>query len=239
MESARHLSMGSLRNPDHIIHPLDFPMNFSSTDAMMPSSEMYMQHTPSSVYSATDFLLLDYDEMMSPRRNSLRSLEIHKQKLNDQQEPHTERFLSSLSNPSFMDGNLPQYDMTPKHMMHDQSPHSQKKTSMRKASTVTKVKTPGGNAFVNKDGKLIRGKPCDSHGCGRRAQSRGHCKLHGGGARCKFIGGCSKSSQGGGYCRSHGGGKKCVFLGCCKGQQRNQFCFQHGGNAQGKFHAAV
>ena len=181
------LSMDSLQNPDHIIHPLDFAMNMNSSEAMMPS-EMYMQHTPS-LYSATDFLLLDYDETMSP----------------------------------------------------DQSPHSQMETSIRKASTVTKVKkTSVVNAFVNKNGKLIRGKPCQwKDGCGNRSQSRGLCKLHGGGARCRFSEGCSKSSQGGGYCRLHGGGKACVFSGCNKGQQRNQFCFQHGGNAQEKYHAAA
>lgn len=87
---------------------------------------------------------------------------------------------------------------------------------------------PGSNTFVNKDGKLIRGKPCDTPGCLKRAQSAGKCKSHGGGARC-VVDGCTKSSQGNGRCRTHGGGKRCNYTGCTKGTQRGGFCYLHGG----------
>lgn len=89
-----------------------------------------------------------------------------------------------------------------------------------------KGKRRSSNTFVNKDGRLIRGKPCEVLYCQKRAQSQGLCKSHGGGKRCS-IEGCGKSSQGGGKCRSHGGGKRCTVLHCTKGRQQGEFCYQH------------
>ena len=83
------------------------------------------------------------------------------------------------------------------------------------------------NTFVNKEGRVIRGKPCSFlGGCYNRAQSGGLCKAHGGGARC-VIDGCTRSSQGNGKCRSHGGGKRCKVEGCVKGCQRGGYCYFH------------
>jgi len=73
-----------------------------------------------------------------------------------------------------------------------------------------------------------KGKKCSTPGCQSRAQSRGLCKNHGGGARCQYPG-CTKSSQGGGRCRTHGGGQRCSVAGCTKGTQRNGLCYVHGG----------
>lgn len=81
--------------------------------------------------------------------------------------------------------------------------------------------------FVNRSGKVIRGKPCSVFECYNRAQSGGKCKAHGGGARCT-VHGCTNSSQGGGFCRTHGGGKKCKIPGCEKGNQRAGYCHLHG-----------
>lgn len=83
------------------------------------------------------------------------------------------------------------------------------------------------NTFINKEGRVIRGKPCSfPAGCYNRAQSGGLCKAHGGGARCN-VDGCNRSSQGRGKCRTHGGGKRCSFKGCEKGTQRKGYCFFH------------
>lgn len=82
--------------------------------------------------------------------------------------------------------------------------------------------------FLNKDGRWIKGKPCQVSQCDKRAQSNGLCKGHGGGARCK-VDGCQKSSQGSGLCRAHGGGKRCLYENCDKGTQRKGYCYLHGG----------
>lgn len=96
-------------------------------------------------------------------------------------------------------------------------PVDKKKTKRRRST----------NTFVNKEGRVIRGKPCSfPGGCYNRAQSGGLCKSHGGGARCTVTG-CNRSSQGHGKCRTHGGGRKCSFKGCSKGTQRNGYCFLH------------
>ncbi|KAH9100890.1 hypothetical protein Ae201684P_007081 [Aphanomyces euteiches] len=64
--------------------------------------------------------------------------------------------------------------------------------------------------------------------CSNAAQTRGVCKGHGGGSRCK-IENCGKSSQSRGLCRRHGGGKRCSEEGCVKGVQRGRKCAAHGG----------
>ena len=71
-------------------------------------------------------------------------------------------------------------------------------------------------------------KTCKIEGCEKMKQTRGLCKLHGGGSRCS-VEGCTKTNQGGGYCRGHGGGKRCVVEGCIKGAQRGGLCHGHGG----------
>ncbi|KAF4314881.1 hypothetical protein BBO99_00009674 [Phytophthora kernoviae] len=69
-------------------------------------------------------------------------------------------------------------------------------------------------------------------GCVKAAQSRGMCKAHGGGVRCR-VDGCAKSSQGDGFCRSHGGGRRCGHpSGCSKWAQRNGMCMAH---SEGKY----
>ncbi|KAJ0401383.1 hypothetical protein P43SY_001321 [Pythium insidiosum] len=65
------------------------------------------------------------------------------------------------------------------------------------------------------------------------ARSRGLCKAHGGGKRCK-VEGCNLSDQGGGHCIRHGGGKRCEMEGCPKSAQSRRFCKAHGGGARCK-----
>lgn len=84
----------------------------------------------------------------------------------------------------------------------------------------------GAQTFVNRKGKMIRGKPCLEEGCDNRRQSKGLCKSHGGGKRCIEVG-CTKSSQGNQRCRSHGGGKQCSYTGCIKGTQKDGSCYLH------------
>ena len=80
------------------------------------------------------------------------------------------------------------------------------------------------NSFINNDGRVIRGKPCNARGCLKRTQSYGFCKSHGGRARCIAIG-CEKTSQSNKLCRSHGGGKRCQVDGCVKGSQLKGLCY--------------
>ena len=114
-------------------------------------------------------------------------------------------------------------------LVHKDS-YASSETSSSSSSSSSCGKTPRSkNYFVNKQGKLIRGKPCSHEsGCQKRAQSGGLCKKHGGGRRC-LNPSCRKSSQGGGYCRTHGGGKRCKVPNCTKGQQRLGLCYAHGG----------
>ena len=81
-------------------------------------------------------------------------------------------------------------------------------------------------SFINRKGRVVRGKPCCMEGCDNRSQSKGLCKSHGGGTRC-IEEGCDKSSQGNQRCRNHGGGKRCMFPGCNKGTQRKGVCYLH------------
>ena len=85
------------------------------------------------------------------------------------------------------------------------------------------------NSFINNDGRVIRGKPCNTSGCFNRTQSYGFCKSHGGGTRCNAFG-CKKASQGNNRCRLHGGGKRCQINGCEKGSQRKGMCYLHNRN---------
>lgn len=99
-------------------------------------------------------------------------------------------------------------------------------------SKMVEDKRRGSNSFVNDEGRVIRGKPCEFPGCHKRSQSQGKCKAHGGGKRC-IVEGCTRSSQGSGRCRTHGGGKRCQFEGCTKGIQRYGYCYQHGTGKHG------
>ena len=75
---------------------------------------------------------------------------------------------------------------------------------------------------------LQRKRLCRHSGCKKVRQTKGLCKLHGGGSRCTASG-CTKTNQGGGFCRRHGGGKACSVEGCGKGAQRRGLCYRHGG----------
>ncbi|KAG6587216.1 WRKY transcription factor 19 [Phytophthora cinnamomi] len=64
--------------------------------------------------------------------------------------------------------------------------------------------------------------------CGKFAQTRGLCKAHGGGSRCRDPS-CQKLAQSRGLCIAHGGGRRCAFDGCSKLAQSKGFCISHGG----------
>lgn len=75
---------------------------------------------------------------------------------------------------------------------------------------------------------------CSVEGCDRGVRSRGLCKGHGGGRRCKSPH-CGLSDQGGGFCIRHGGGKRCSFDGCRNSSQSRGLCKKHGGGTRCKF----
>ncbi|OQS07961.1 hypothetical protein THRCLA_00046 [Thraustotheca clavata] len=77
-------------------------------------------------------------------------------------------------------------------------------------------------------------KFCMSPGCNNIARTKGMCKVHGGGRRCK-VEGCMKSAQTGHLCIAHGGGKPCRMEGCPKTAQSRGLCKQHGGGVRCKF----
>ncbi|CAK4079032.1 unnamed protein product [Aphanomyces euteiches] len=77
-------------------------------------------------------------------------------------------------------------------------------------------------------------KFCMSPGCNNIARTKGMCKVHGGGRRCK-VDGCMKSAQTGHLCIAHGGGKPCRMEGCPKTAQSRGLCKQHGGGVRCKF----
>ncbi|RHZ26409.1 hypothetical protein DYB37_009738 [Aphanomyces astaci] len=77
-------------------------------------------------------------------------------------------------------------------------------------------------------------KFCMSPGCSNIARTKGMCKVHGGGRRCK-VDGCMKSAQTGHLCIAHGGGKPCRMDGCPKTAQSRGLCKQHGGGVRCKF----
>ncbi|RHY34765.1 hypothetical protein DYB32_000674 [Aphanomyces invadans] len=77
-------------------------------------------------------------------------------------------------------------------------------------------------------------KFCTSLGCNNIARTKGMCKVHGGGRRCK-VDGCMKSAQTGHLCIAHGGGKPCRMEGCPKTAQSRGLCKQHGGGVRCKF----
>ncbi|ETW00139.1 hypothetical protein H310_07547 [Aphanomyces invadans] len=62
--------------------------------------------------------------------------------------------------------------------------------------------------------------------CKRAAQSKGLCKLHGGGRPC-LVEGCEKKAHMRQLCRQHGGGAKCATDNCDKWAQRNGLCLMH------------
>ncbi|ETV90796.1 hypothetical protein H310_14465 [Aphanomyces invadans] len=69
---------------------------------------------------------------------------------------------------------------------------------------------------------------CHHDGCVKFAQTRGLCKAHGGGTRCK-VASCSKLAQSKGHCIAHGGGRKCQVDDCEKLAQSKGYCIAHGG----------
>jgi len=71
-------------------------------------------------------------------------------------------------------------------------------------------------------------KLCSVDGCDKTAYSGGMCKPHGGGKRCTHEG-CSKSAHSGGLCKAHGGGKRCTHEGCSTGAESGGLCKAHGG----------
>ncbi|OQR93827.1 hypothetical protein THRCLA_22280 [Thraustotheca clavata] len=69
---------------------------------------------------------------------------------------------------------------------------------------------------------------CQVIGCTKFAQTRGHCKAHGGGTRCK-VDSCTKLAQSRGHCIAHGGGRRCHVPQCEKLAQSKGYCIAHGG----------
>ncbi|KAF0695655.1 Aste57867_13549 [Aphanomyces stellatus] len=69
---------------------------------------------------------------------------------------------------------------------------------------------------------------CQHKDCAKFAQTRGLCKAHGGGTRCK-VPSCVKLAQSRGHCIAHGGGRKCQIEDCEKLAQSKGYCIAHGG----------
>ncbi|OQS01561.1 hypothetical protein ACHHYP_00609 [Achlya hypogyna] len=94
--------------------------------------------------------------------------------------------------------------------------------------------TPDAQAAAAPGTAAAYAKFCMSPGCNNIARTKGMCKVHGGGRRCK-VEGCMKSAQTGHLCIAHGGGKPCRMEGCPKTAQSRGLCKQHGGGVRCKF----
>ncbi|ETV71486.1 hypothetical protein H257_13355 [Aphanomyces astaci] len=88
------------------------------------------------------------------------------------------------------------------------------------------------NSNLNMNDKPMGGTSrralCQHNGCAKFAQTRGLCKAHGGGTRCK-VAACTKLAQSRGHCIAHGGGRKCQVDECEKLAQSKGYCIAHGG----------
>jgi hypothetical protein len=79
----------------------------------------------------------------------------------------------------------------------------------------SKATVPGGTPHCKLHGG---GKRCKEEGCDKLAPgNQDHCKQHGGGRRCQHEG-CNKAAAAGGteHCKAHGGGRRCTHDGCSK-----------------------
>jgi hypothetical protein len=128
-------------------------------------------------------------------------------------EPKKARIALTASSPAGSAGSAAGASSVPKSAIRSELPSKGKSKPTRKSKRVPPICTFPGN-------------------CKNRVQSRGLCKGHGGGKRCKFSQGCDKTAQGAtDFCKAHGGGKRCAHAhGCTKSAEgTTRFCVAHGG----------